>query len=74
MIASTTCICYQATHILNGVHVLSMDIDRSWSGFEMKAERQMAEKHAVSRHRYISEHQELMRQVSKGLTIARYLA
>ena len=42
------------------------NIERSWPGFENKArEREMAEKHTMSRPGCISKHQELVRQVSE---------
>ena len=47
--------------------VLPCNVKRSWSGFENEGrerEREMAEKHAVSRLGCIHKHQELMRQVS----------
>ena len=46
-----------------------------WPGFENEgSEREMAEKHTVSRPGCISKHQELMRQVSEGQSNYEYLA
>ena len=76
MIASATCMYYYTLYMY--VHVLSShahtvymysvwNVERSWPGFKNKGrEREMAEKHAVSRPGCISKDQELVRQVSEG--------
>jgi len=64
-IASALCMYYTPymyMHVL-----LRWNVERSWPGFENEGiEREMAEKHAMTRPGSISKHQELVRQVSKG--------
>ena len=74
MIASAMCMYYYTLYKYMYVHMLSShvlysvwNVERSWPGFENEGrEKEMAEKHAMSRPGCISKHQELVRQISEG--------
>ena len=54
-------------HVIKPCAYSIWNVERSWPGFENEgSEREMTEKHAVSRPGCISKHQELVRQVSEG--------
>ena len=58
-----------SSHVrIYGVHVLGMEHRKELARLRKRRqrEREMAEKHAVSRPGCISKHQELVRQVSEG--------
>ena len=74
MIASATCTVHVRAHVIKprayGVHVPGTEhrkeLARLRKRRQSQREREMTEKHAVSRPGCISKHQELVRQVSEG--------